>query len=185
MLIVGLGNPGLKYAKTHHNIGFMLVDQLAKELKVKFKYDKKFDAEIAEFKLNNEKHYLMKPNTYMNNSGISVGSFVNYYKLSVDDIFVIHDDLDLEFGKIRIRRDGSSGGHNGIKSIIQHLNSEKFKRMKIGIKETEDNIPVVDYVLSNLNNDEKSKIESIKEKILFIIEDLFTHDIEYVMNKYN
>ena len=184
MLIVGLGNPGSEYAANHHNIGFMMVDSVADKYNVKFKNEKKFQAEVAEFRYNNEKHYIIKPQTYMNLSGKSVKAFVDYYKISLDDIIVIYDDLDIPLGDIRIRKNGSSGGHNGMKSIISNLNSEEFKRIRIGIGRNSDN-NVIDYVLSDFTNAEKQIIEPVINMAPAIITDLLDRDIDYIMNKYN
>ena len=132
-LIVGLGNPGEKYIETKHNVGFMLVDKICKDLDLKFTADKIFQADIASTFLNGEKVYFVKPTTFMNESGKAVQALLAYYGLDIEDLLVIYDDLDMEVGKIRLRSKGSAGGHNGIKSIIKHIGSQEFKRIKIGL----------------------------------------------------
>lgn len=187
MLIVGLGNPGKEYANTHHNIGFIMVDKLAEYFKTKYKFEKKFQGDVAEFKYNGEKHYILKPQTYMNNSGISVKALCDYYKIDIDDIFVVYDDMDLPVGTKRIRSNGSSGGHNGIKSIIAHLGSSEFKRLRIGIGRSKDvsNDGVIHHVLSNFTKNEVELIQPIRDLIPDIVTDLLNNNIDYIMNKYN
>ena len=131
-MIVGLGNPGDKYAHTKHNIGFDVLDVMASRLNLTFKRDKTFIADIASTFSNGEKIILVKPVTFMNESGKSVKPLLAYNGLTADDLIVIYDDLDMMVGKLRLRQKGSAGGHNGIKSIITHLGSQEFKRIKIG-----------------------------------------------------
>ena len=187
MLIVGLGNPGKEYSLTHHNIGFILIDKIAESFHAEFHLEKKFQGEVAVFTYNNEKVYLLKPMTYMNNSGIAVKKLIDYYKISIEDTLVIHDDMDMVFGKIRIRNNGSSGGHNGIKSIIKETSSEEFKRFKVGIGHGNNHSEegIIDFVLSNFTKEEKEIVESIKKQAPEIIKDLLDNNIEFVMNKYN
>ena len=147
-LIVGLGNPGDKYFETKHNVGFMLVDQMAKSLNLTFSHDKIFQADIASTFLNGEKVYFVKPTTFMNESGKAVHALLTYYGLDIEDLLVIYDDLDMEVGKIRLRAKGSAGGHNGIKSIISHLGTNVFPRIKVGVGEKPSGYDLADYVLS-------------------------------------
>lgn len=145
-LIVGLGNIGKEYDETRHNAGFMTIDHFAE--KHGFEFNKqKFDALIADGGVNGEKVILAKPTTYMNESGRSVRQIVDFYKLDPEDVLVVHDDMDLPTGRLRLRQKGSAGGHNGIKSIIAHLGTEKFKRLRIGIDHPEKQ-KVVDWVLT-------------------------------------
>ena len=125
MVIVGLGNPGSKYEQTRHNVGFMFVDEIAKSYNVSFKLEKKHQAEVATILVNGEKHYLLKPTTYMNLSGKAVKSFTDYYKISMNDILVISDDLDLPVSAFRIRKSGGAGGHRGILSIINECGTNE------------------------------------------------------------
>lgn len=145
-LIVGLGNPGQEYAATRHNIGFMTLDLLAKQLGQEFCDLSRWQAATAEVSVDGEKVVLLKPQTYMNRSGISVGKFAHFYKLDPADIWVVSDELDLPLGRIRIRQGGSSGGHNGLKSIIEHLGSDNFYRIRLGISLFDGNLKATDQI---------------------------------------
>lgn len=184
MLIVGLGNPGKEYEKTRHNVGFMFVDELAEKYNTTFKLDKKHQAMVAEFKINNEKHYLLKPMTYMNLSGIAVRSFTDYYKIPSSSIFIVVDDLDLDTGRIRIRKAGSSGGHNGLKSIFAHMNTESIYRMRVGINNNKK-ADTKDYVLGHFGVQDQETIEKTISLAKSITDDLIKNGIDYIMNKYN
>ncbi len=177
-LIVGLGNPGKEYVNTRHNVGFMVLDNYNKELK----WQQKGNAMYAEFTRNNEKIIFLKPLTYMNLSGIAVAKFYNYYKLDSKDILVIHDDLDLPEGTYRLKYNSSAGGHNGIKSIIENLNTQEFSHLKIGIGKNNNN-DIKDYVLGRLP---KSIVEKINSNFFKeIIDSFIDNGIEKTMNKYN
>src|SRR5690606_6213301 len=143
---VGLGNPGIKYEGTRHNIGFTVIDRLAEKLSIQI--DKQqFNADYGMDVVGDEKVILFKPLTYMNLSGEAVRSFLDYYRIDLDDMVVIYDDLDLPLGKLRLRQKGSAGGHNGVKSIIDHVGSGEFKRIRFGIgRPKHPHIPIVDYV---------------------------------------
>lgn len=160
-LIAGLGNPGGKYAKTRHNAGFMCVDALAEKLNAqKFKTDKKFSAQIAEVEYKDEKLLLVKPQTYMNESGKSINKLVNFYKCEPKDLLVVYDDIDLPLGSIRLRQKGSAGSHNGMKSIIESLGFSHFPRLRIGIENREKTFLIKEkdlsaFVLSKFNAEEK------------------------------
>ena len=130
-LIVGLGNPGDKYKGTRHNVGFMCLDRIADYNNITFK--QKFNGLSCEYNVNGEKVILLKPDTFMNNSGEAVIKYLTFYKCEIEDVIVVYDDLDIDFGKIRIKGKSSSGGHNGIKSIINHLKTEDFLKVKIGV----------------------------------------------------
>lgn len=176
-LIVGLGNPGKEYDNTRHNVGFMVLDNYNKELN----WQQKGNAMYAEFTHNNEKIIFLKPLTYMNLSGIAVAKFYHYYKLDSKDILVIHDDLDLNEGTYRLKYNSSAGGHNGIKSIIENLNTQEFSRLKIGIGKNDKDIK--DYVLGRLP---KSIVETINSNYFKeIIDSFIDNGIEKTMNKYN
>ena len=136
-IIVGLGNPGKEYQITRHNIGFISVDDFAEEYGVKFSQDKKFASEIAKTSINNVSCLLLKPQSYMNLSGSAVRKIIDYYKASVADIIVVHDDIDLELGSVRYRSGGGHGGHNGLKSLISCLGVSSFARVKVGIGKPE------------------------------------------------
>lgn len=183
MVIVGLGNPGLKYKKTRHNVGFMFIDEVAKSNQVTFSLNKNLQCEIAEIYINKEKHFLIKPTTFMNLSGDSVYKVLNYYNIDKDDLIVIYDDMDLNVGQIRIRKNGSAGGHNGMKSIINNLNSQDFKRIRIGIGKPEYNS--IDFVLGQFSKNEEEMIRKAIELAPNIIDDFIIRGVDYIMNHYN
>jgi len=183
-LIVGLGNPGLRYKKTRHNIGFMFLDKFAKDNKLKFALNKSLKSEIASLIYKDEKIFFIKPQTFMNLSGDAVLAVMNFYKIDLNDILVIYDDLDLPTGKLRLRLNGTSGGHKGMDSIIRNLKTNELKRLRIGIGR-KDSCAVVDYVLDNFYKDEKIEIDLALEKSTSIIMDYLENDFLYVMNKYN
>lgn len=163
-LIVGLGNPGEKFTHTRHNIGFLIVDKIAHEQNVVFRLENQFEAENADFNIDEDRIKLAKPQTFMNGSGEAVEKIKNYYKLDTEDIIVIHDDVDLELGKIRIILGGSSAGHKGIQSIIDHIGTEQFWRVRIGVGRS-DTIPTEDWVLKNFEDMETTN------KIIDIVSD--------------
>ena len=182
-VVIGLGNPGKKYEKTRHNIGFIAVDSLRKKLNVSDEREK-FQALVSEKNIDGEKVIFFKPQTFMNLSGNSVIEIVNFYKLDPKkDIIVIYDDMDLSFGDIRIREKGSSGGHNGIKSIISHI-GEEFIRIKCGIGAKEKD--AVEHVLGEFNQTEQKDLDEILEKINnCVIEMLSVQILDRIMQKYN
>ena len=182
-MIVGLGNPGKEYQTTKHNIGFMMIDYLAHKYGVDFTHSK-LDGDIAMVILNKEKILLLKPQLYINLSGDVIYKFMNYYKLKSEDILIIHDDLDMSFGKTRIVYNSSSGGHNGIKNIESVLGIRTYTRLKIGISRCKD-IDEKNYVLSKLSNNEQTIIENVCSKIDNIVEDFLLLSREQLMNKYN
>ncbi|OIO16893.1 aminoacyl-tRNA hydrolase [Candidatus Kuenenbacteria bacterium CG1_02_38_13] len=149
-LIVGLGNPGKKYGKTRHNVGFMAVDFLAKKFDfADFKIDNKYSTALSSDKINDEKIIFAKPQTYMNNSGDAVLALQSFYKINPQDTIIIYDELDLPLGKIRVRNGGSSAGHRGIESIIKNLGTDQFKRIRIGIDNSvPDQLPADKFVLA-------------------------------------
>ena len=180
-MIVGLGNPGKNYAKTRHNVGYMVVDNYA--LKKGINIDKRKFNSLYQI-LSDKDLLLIKPETFMNLSGEAVLKFANYYKIKESDIFVICDDLDLNCGKIRLRDKGSSGGHNGIKDIINKLNSDQFKRLKIGISNNK-NVDTKDYVLGKFSSDEIEILNSSIKITEDIIDDFLIFSFDKLMNKYN
>lgn len=182
-LVVGLGNKGREYENTRHNMGFMLVDRYLQYKNITDKFKEKFNAMYIETTINNEKVIFIKPMTYMNNSGIAVRAFVDFYKLNSEDILVISDDLDLDLGKFRLRRNGSSGGHNGLKSIISHLGIDDFKRLRIGISNDKDD--VINYVLSKFSKKELNEIDVMFDTLVNVLDDYFVMDFTSLMSKYN
>ena len=183
-LVVGLGNPGKEYKNTRHNIGFNLLDYIAEKNSYSFKVDKKFNCEISETNINGEKVLLVKPLSFMNLSGTVVSRIVSFYDIDISDILVIQDDLDMEFGKIRIVFDSSSGGHNGIKNITECLGSQKYTRLKIGISNDKD-MDTKDYVLGKFSKDNIKSLEYIYDKLDNIIYDFIDKNIDELKQKYN
>lgn len=183
-VIVGLGNPGMDYANTRHNIGFMLIDRLATSWGF-HNWRDKFHAQIAEGYVGSEKVLLVKPQTFMNNSGESVGEIARFYKLEPEDIFVAHDDMDIPVGTLRIRKKGSHGGHNGIRSIINHLGTENFPRIRMGIGRPLPNWTVVNWVLANFNDEDKANIVKVLEALVPATEAMVQESVDIAMNKYN
>ena len=182
-LIVGLGNPGKNYENTRHNMGFRTIDKYA--LKNNVKIDKnKFGGLYTEFNRNSEKILLLKPQKYINLSGEVLKKYVDFYKIDVNDILIICDDLDLEIGKYKLKYKGSSGGHNGLKNIEQHLNTNEYKRIKIGISNNKD-IDTKDYVLGKINKETEDIIGPIIDKIQLILDDYLEMSFDNLMNKYN
>ena len=180
-LIVGLGNPGEEYINTRHNVGFMVLDNYLN----KPTWHQKFQAEYCEELINNEKVIFVKPLTYMNLSGNSVIKFVNFYHIDTHDILVIQDDLDLPIGNFRIKFNSSSGGHNGLKSIIENLKTAEFSRLKVGVSKNQ-NIDAKDYVLKKFSQEELNIIENLYPTFNDIINDFIREsNIEKLMNKYN
>jgi PTH1 family peptidyl-tRNA hydrolase len=183
-MIVGLGNIGKEYNETRHNTGFMVIDALA-EAKGVTNFKIQNDAMVGDFRENGEKVLLVKPTTYMNDSGRAVRPLMDYYDIDFADMIVVYDDMDMPVGKIRLRQKGSAGGHNGIKSIIAHVGTEKFNRVRVGIdhptRET-----VVDYVLGKFRNEQKTDFEIGVKTTVDALEDwLSEDDFSRLMNKYN
>ncbi|KXT73111.1 aminoacyl-tRNA hydrolase [Streptococcus gallolyticus] len=185
-MIVGLGNPGSKYHETRHNIGFMAIDRLAKDFNVTFSEEKNFKAEVGSCFINGEKVYLVKPTTFMNNSGIAVHALLTYYNISIEDFLVIYDDLDMEVGRIRLRQKGSAGGHNGIKSIIAHTGTQAFDRIKVGIGRPKQGRSVVDHVLGKFDQDDyitvTNTLEKVNEAVQFYLQEA---DFVKTMQEFN
>ena len=182
-LIVGLGNPGLEYANTRHNVGFMAIDDYVKKNKIPTKKHK-FNGEYFETNINGEKIVLLKPLKYMNLSGEVVKAYCDFYKISIDNILVIHDDLDLPCGKIRLKQSTSSGGHNGLKDIDKNLKTKEYRRLKIGISKHLE-ISTKDYVLGKFNKEELVDIKSAIEKASEIINEFTIDSFNNMMSKYN
>ena len=184
-LVVGLGNPDKKYRNTRHNTGFIAVDYMAKELGVEIG-KKKFDSLTAETVIAGEKVLLMKPQTYMNLSGVAVEKAASFYTIPPENVIVIFDDISLPVGKLRIRRKGTHGGHNGIRSIIDYLQSENFPRVKVGIgKRPNPNYDLADWVLSTFKEDELKGIGEVSSHCLDIVKLIIEGNIEQAMSKYN
>ena len=183
-IITGLGNPGTEYAKTKHNVGFMFVDALAEKLGVT-EWKDKFDAKVGEGRIGTEKVLLVKPQTYMNDSGRAVGPVMNFYKLTPEDLIVAHDDMDIPAGTIRIRKKGSAGGHNGIKSILAHVGDEHFSRVRIGIGRPLPGWTVVNHVLAAFSEEDAPKITEAINYLIPAVECIVNEDVDMAMNRYN
>ena len=184
-LIVGLGNSGIQYSKTVHNIGFMCVDYLVSSMGFPaYKQDKKFNALYTEKIINGNKFIIIKPQKFMNLSGQAVQQFVSFYKIKIENIFVIHDDIDIKQNKIKIKLGGTSGGHNGIKNIDLMLGTNNYWRIRIGVGRPENQeIAINDYVLSNIPDEQIKKNEKIFEVIANNMEELVTsNDKQQVIN---
>ena len=179
-LIVGIGNPGKEYENTRHNIGFMVLDFYLKDAK----YQEKFNALYTKKVIGGETVYFMKPLTYVNNSGMAVAAFMKYYDIDIKDLLVIHDDLDEEVGQYKLKINSSSGGHNGIKSIISHLNSQAFLRLKIGIN-SKYRKDTIDFVLGKLSKSEMEIFNNNCEIYKEIIESFVKNGTDKTMNIYN
>ena len=184
-LVVGLGNPDRKYALTRHNSGFLCVDEMAEKLG--FKINKlKFKSLTSQVKIADRSVLVMKPSTYMNNSGIAVSEAARFYKIKPENIIVIFDDISLDVGKMRIRRKGTDGGHNGIKSIIYHLQSDNFPRIKIGVgKKPNPEYDLKDWVLSRFSEQEQKQLLTVFENAIDSVELIIKDKIDEAMNKYN
>lgn len=182
--IVGLGNPGPAYEKTRHNAGFMVIDELARRWNVSVSQNK-CKALIGEARVEGEKVALLKPMTFMNLSGESVRAFMDFYKVKLEDMIVVYDDLDTETGRIRLRYQGSAGGHNGIKSIIQHVGTQTFNRVRMGISRPKPGVQVVDYVLGAFAKSEQPDVARMVEEACDAIEFALSHPFEETMAKFN
>ena len=188
--LIGLGNPGKKYAKSRHNIGFLILENLSKKYNSNFSLKEKLKSSCSEFKINESTYRLFLPNTFMNNSGDAVRAIIDWYKINLDQIFIIVDDKDLPLGKIRFRKKGSSGGHNGLKSIIEKLQTENFNRIRIGIGSNpsikrRDNFNTISHVLGNISTEEKSVLDKVYFRVIESLEELNTKKQEYIVNDLN
>ena len=188
--IIGLGNPGIKYSKTRHNIGFSLLENLSKKYNSNFFLKDKLKSSCSEFKIKDTTFRLFLPNTFMNNSGDAVRAIVDWYKINLDQVFVILDDKDLPLGKIRFRKKGSSGGHNGLKSIIEKLQTQNFNRIRIGIgsprsNQGTKNFNTISHVLGNISQEEKSILDKVYKHVIESLEKLNTKKEEIIINELN
>ena len=187
--LIGLGNPGKKYSKTRHNIGFLLLEKLSKKHNSNFLIKDKLKSSCSEFQINNCTFRLFLPNTFMNNSGDAVRAIVDWYKINLDQILIIVDDKDLPLGKIRFRQKGSSGGHNGLKSIIEQLQTQNFKRIRIGIGSPPllkgKNFNTISHVLGNISSEEKTILDKVYRRVIEALEQLNIKKEEYIINELN
>ncbi|MDO5713046.1 MAG: aminoacyl-tRNA hydrolase [Tissierellia bacterium] len=183
-LIVGLGNPGTKYEYTRHNIGFLTLDKIAQDWNIKVNKIK-FKGLWGQGTFQGEKVYLLKPQTYMNNSGESVREIVDYFKINIQDVIVIVDDIDIDFGEVRIKKKGSAGTHNGLRSIIYHLVDDGFPRIKIGVGKKHEKQDLASFVLSGFSTEEGKVMKACIQRANDIVNEIVKYDVERAMNKYN
>ena len=185
ILIVGLGNPGLQYERTRHNVGFNAIEKLLPHLENAQKKSK-FDGELFMGELFGKDVIFLRPQTFMNNSGQSVSAVAKFYKISVEDIYVIFDDVSLKAGQLRLRPKGSAGGHNGIKSIIAYLASDAFMHIKVGVgAKPHPDYDLADWVLGNPDGEDKENIEAALDKMSALFRSLFSESLDKTMNKFN
>jgi len=188
--LIGLGNPGKKYSKNRHNIGFLLLEILSEKYNSNFLLKDKLKSSCSEFKIKDCTYRLFLPNTFMNNSGDAVRAIVDWYKINLDQLFIIYDDKDLPLGKIRFRKKGSSGGHNGLKSIIEKLQTQNFNRIRIGIGSPQSiqgigNFNTISHVLGNISQDEKIILDKVYKHVIESLEKLNTKKEETIINELN
>ena len=186
-LVVGLGNPGRKYQNTRHNIGFMILDRMVEKGGGEFRAEARWKAEFARLGAAGEKAVtLLKPQTFMNLSGESVGAAMRFYKVSAEQVLVVYDDVELEPGQLRFRARGGAGGHNGIKSIIQHLGTEKFPRLKVGVGRAADSrVPLSEHVLGKFSEPEREGVENCLDRAAEGVRFALAHGVLAAMNQFN
>lgn len=183
-IIFGLGNPGKKYEDTRHNAGFMVLDKFAYTHNIDIN-KAKFNSLLAETNIKGEKTILVKPMTFMNNSGQAVSEVLNFYKPELEDIIVVVDDIEIDLGMLRIRAKNGKGTHNGLKSIFSHLKTDDYAKMKIGVGKFKRDMDLADYVLARPSKDEDAIIDDLIDRAVDALNSFVTDDIEIVMNKYN
>ena len=190
IFIIGLGNPGKDYIRNRHNIGFLLLEHFSEKYDAKFVLKNKFISQYSEFKINDYIYRLFLPNTFMNNSGDAVRAIVDWYKINLDKLLIVVDDIDLPLGKIRFRKKGSSGGHNGLKDIINKLQTENFNRIKIGIgspplNEKNKTYNTISHVLGNISLKENDILEKVYQHVIESLEKLATKNENYIISELN
>tara|TARA_B100001769_G_scaffold255232_1_gene231595 strand:- start:40 stop:648 length:609 start_codon:yes stop_codon:yes gene_type:complete len=188
--IIGLGNPGKEYIKNRHNIGFLILENFSEKYNSKFTLKNKLKSWYSEFKINDSTCRLFKPNTFMNNSGDAVRAIVDWYKIDLNQLFIIVDDIDLPLGKIRFRKKGSSGGHNGLKDIINKLQTESFNRIKIGIgsapvNEKNKHLNTISHVLGNISSKESLTLDKVYKQLVQSLTELNIKNEDYIINELN
>ena len=182
--IIGIGNPGRKYIFNRHNVGFQFIDYFAEKKKLEFK-PSKFDYYYSEGELGNIPFVLIKPSTYVNLSGVAVLSSVTRYKIDIEDILIVVDDINLEFSEFRLRKSGGDGGHNGLSSIIYHLNCDQFPRIRIGIGNNFEKGDLPKYVLSDFDKNEQIKLKSTFEMSTQLVESFILDGYNAMLNTYS
>jgi len=182
-LIVGLGNPGSEYAQTRHNVGFWLLDELVKNANTTFQAQSKFFGESARIKIDNQDCRVLKPSTFMNKSGQSVGALASFYRIPIESVLVIHDELDLEAGAVRLKAGGGHGGHNGLRDITTCFGSDKYLRLRIGIGHPGSGSDVSKYVLNRPTTPEEMEIQNAIARSLDQMPDILSGNLQKVMNE--
>ena len=190
IFIIGLGNPGQKYTKNRHNIGFLLLENFSEKYDAHFALKNKLKSRYSEFNIDDYVYRLFLPNTYMNNSGDAVRAIVDWYKINLDNLFIVVDDIDLPLGRIRFRKRGSSGGHNGLKDIINKLQTENFNRIKIGIgsppvKEKNKTVNTISHVLGDITSKENVILDKVYKHVIESLEELATKNENYIISELN
>ncbi len=183
-VVLGLGNPGKKYARSRHNVGFLVVDRIASVKRIAIK-KKKYDSLIGDWQTDSERVLLVKPQTYMNRSGEAVRRLLRYLPVAVEDLVVIHDDMDLPFGRIRIRPKGRAAGHRGVLSILESLGEESFFRVRVGIGRPPTSMDPTDFVLARFSSKEAAQLDQVVSKSADAIECLLEEGVHRAMEKFN
>lgn len=183
-IVVGLGNPGLKYENNRHNIGFKIIDKIAENYNVNINKSK-FKSQYNEIRIGSKKVLLIKPQTYMNNSGEAIKEIKSFFSVETENIIVIHDDIDLDYGRIKVKKNGGSGTHNGLRSILNHIKEKDFPRVRVGVGKPIEHIDLADYVLGNFNKDEVKILEKILDESIEIVESIVKDGVDIAMNKHN
>lgn len=183
-LIVGLGNPGTRYKNTRHNLGFKVIDEFALEKGLKFQFSVRFNGELAKMESEGQSLFLLKPQTYMNLSGSSVKKCLDFYKLKKEDIIIVVDDVSIDFGEIKLKPKGSSGGHNGLKHIESLIGSD-YPRLKMGIGAPSGHLPLEDYVLENFSTDENNQLGVFIDRGVEVLKQWLSIGLEKTMNQVN
>lgn len=184
LLIVGLGNPGREFFNTRHNIGFIIADKFISSLGIK-KLKARFGSEYCRAALEGKDLLIVKPLTFMNNSGYAVSRIINYYRKKIESMIVIHDDMDIDFENIRFKRGGTSGGHNGLESIIKSIKTDKFDRLRFGVGRPPSGKDPAEYVLSAFKKNEEKKLDFLVESSVDALRAYIIDGIDSVMNTYN
>ncbi len=182
--IIGLGNPGAAYQHNRHNVGFMVMDRAAEQWGISVTQHK-FKAVMGEGHVKGEKVYVLKPMTYMNLSGESMRAFMDFYKASLEDLIIVYDDMDTPFGQIRLRYQGSAGGHNGIKSIIAHAGTQSFNRIRVGVSRPTPGYSIVDYVLADFTKEESKTLPDVVQRAVEALEFSLENNFDKTMARYN
>tara|TARA_B100001123_G_scaffold297807_1_gene332159 strand:+ start:83 stop:646 length:564 start_codon:yes stop_codon:yes gene_type:complete len=183
LLLVGLGNPSPNNSTNRHNVGFFVIDEINKKFKLS-KQKPKFKGLLTTGKINEQKVYAIKPLTFMNSSGVCIKELIDYFKINVKDVFVFHDDMDIDLGKVKVKFGGSSAGHNGIDSIDKNI-GKNYSRVRIGIGRPKRNSTGADHVLDNFSNDEKNNVEEVTKNIIESLSILINKDLDLFSSKIN